>query len=96
MKSWRRWVACSPPEAIVTSGPWLLPRTISGSVARPHAQSVLMSLAPVTTKGNEDKTAQTWPYPSLADALGRTGPVLHGQDRTDPTGWGMGEFALVT
>lgn len=89
-------VGCSPPEAMVTSGRWLLPRALSGSVAMPHTQSVLMSLAPVTTKGNEDRATQSWPHSSLAAALGRTGPVFHGQDRTDPAGWSVGEFALVT
>ena len=33
MKSRLRWVACLPPEAMVISGPGLLPRAMSMSVA---------------------------------------------------------------
>ena len=42
------------------------PKVRSGSITLPQQPSVLMSLAPVTTKFSEDKAAQSWPFPPMA------------------------------
>ena len=69
--------------------------------------SVLMSTAPVTNKGNKDKTAQSWPCPLLAAAIGIIGSAPHlllhlernpsnlpGQhSRADPVDRGTGDLA---
>ena len=38
------------------------------------SESVLMSLAPMATEGQEDRATQSWSCLSLAAKLGRTGP----------------------
>lgn len=58
------WVASSPPGAMVISRPGLLPRPMSVSVVLLRSQSVLMFMAPITTKGQEKRAlAQSWPCP---------------------------------
>lgn len=42
-------------------------------------QSVLISMAPVSTKSSEERNAQSWPRLSLTSALGRTWPAPHQQ-----------------
>lgn len=41
------------------------------------AIDILMSVAPVTTKGREDRHEQSWAHPSMAIPLGRTDPAPH-------------------
>lgn len=41
------------------------------------AEAVLMSVAPDTTKGQEDRDVQSWSCLSLTAVLGRTGPAYH-------------------
>lgn len=48
------WDSCLPSGTMVTSSAGLLPRAMSGCVAFPEPQSVLVSMAPVTTKFCED------------------------------------------
>lgn len=48
------WEACMPLRVMVTSRPELLPKAMPGSVTLPQPWSVLMSVAPVITKGLED------------------------------------------
>ena len=63
MRSGLKWVACLPPEALVMS--------------RPGSQLLSRSVTPITTEGEKDKDAQSWPHPSLTAALGRTDIVLY-------------------
>lgn len=73
-----------PPEAMVSSGPGLLPRALSGSVALSQ-----MSMTPVTTKDSEGRAAElippltscstreNWLCPLPTAALRRVGPAPH-------------------
>lgn len=61
MRNMLRWMACLPPRAMVMSWPQLLPRPLLGSEALLQLQSVLMFLVPITTKGQEVRTVQSWP-----------------------------------
>lgn len=58
------WEACFPSGVMVISGPSLLPRRFSGSMALLKPQFVFMSTAPVTTKDHEeswDLGSHMWP-----------------------------------
>lgn len=55
----------------------LLPGAMSGSVDLDQSQSVLLSVAPVTTQISEYWATQIWPRPSLAAALGKTDRALN-------------------
>lgn len=48
------WVAMLPPEAMVVAVPMLLPRVMPGSIVLVQPESVLMSMAHVTSKGYAD------------------------------------------
>lgn len=61
----------------MSSRPELLPKAVPGSVSLPYPQSVLMSVALVTTEDNEDRAAGSWSRPLLATALGKIGPDPH-------------------
>lgn len=54
----------------------LLLRTMPGSMALPQPESVLMSVAPVTTQDSEDTTAQNWPCLSLTAGTRENRPYL--------------------
>lgn len=71
---------------MVSSKLELLPGAMSGSMDLPQLWSVLsglMFIAPVTTKSNKDRAAQSWSHPSMAAALERTGPVPHQLQHSD-------------
>lgn len=71
---------------MVKSSSVLLLRTMFGSMTLTQPRSVLMSVAPATTEGCEDRASDCWTCPSLAAVLGRTGPVPTGctLGRADP------------
>lgn len=46
------WKACLPSGAMVMFVSGLLTRAMSGSVALPQPQSLLMSMSPLTTEGH--------------------------------------------
>lgn len=80
VRSRLRWMSCWPPRAMVMSGPGLLLKPMSGSVALLQLWSVLMPEAATTTEGQEDGTAQNWPFPSLT----RTGLAPGGRRESWP------------
>lgn len=59
-------------SAMMMSRPGLLPRVMSG-LQLCSSQSAI-SMVPLTTKGYEDRTALSWPCPSLAVVLGKAVP----------------------
>lgn len=63
MRSLLRRVLCLLSGAMVMSGPGLLPRFMSGSMTLLQPPSVLMSVVSVTTEGQEDRAAESWPCP---------------------------------
>ena len=75
MRNGLRSVACWLPRAAVTFRPELLPRAMSGPMNLLELWSVSMSVAPVTKEGQEDRAAQNWVLPPLAETLRRTGPT---------------------
>lgn len=77
-------------RAMVMSLAWVAARGhVWVHVLAVASESVLMSLAPMATEGQEDRATQSWSCPSLAAKLGRTGP-----DRVDPIGRSAGKLAL--
>lgn len=54
-----------------------LPRAMSRSMALLQPQSVLKSMAPVTTEDREDRVAKSWFHISMAIALEKTDPAPH-------------------
>lgn len=54
-----------------------LPRVMSRSMALLQPQSVLKSMAPVTTEDSEARVAKSWPHTSMVIALEKTDPALH-------------------
>ena len=61
----------------VMSGPGLIQGPMSRFMAVMQPLSGLMSEAPDTTKGREDRAVQSWSCPSLAVTLGRAGSAPH-------------------
>lgn len=64
------------PRSMKTSESGLLPGAMSGSMSLPQPQTVLMSLASVTTESSENKAAQSMFCLSLAATIRKTGPDL--------------------
>lgn len=63
MRNLLRRVACLLSGAMVMSGPGLLPRPMSGSMALLQPLSVLVSVVSVTTESQEERAAESWPCP---------------------------------
>lgn len=63
--------------AIMFSGFGLLPEARSVSLALLQLQSVLLSMAPITTESSDEKAAQSCPCPSFTAELGKTSSVPH-------------------
>lgn len=107
VKVWRsgmRSVARFPPRALVIFGSRLQPGPTSGFIALLQPQSVLMSMVPESTYGQNDMAVQLSPpftecksCPSSAEALRRESCASPGQQtRADPVHRGKGELALRT
>lgn len=72
-----RWVAYLPPGTMVLFRPELRPRVMSIPMALLQPWSILISLAPVTTKDQEDRAELSWISSSLATEREQVGPEPH-------------------
>lgn len=80
-----RPVACLPPGPVMMSGSGLQPRPMSVALLRPW--SVLISVAAVTTKGQEDRLHRVGPAHSQRQHQGEQPMNL---SRADPVNWRTG------